>query len=241
MKEYFKKLYPQSKESFYSLVEKNLKQEKKMFIITANPETFMMGRDKEFAQILSSSFVTLIPDGISIVKSSKFLNIAVKERITGIDLTTELLFLANKYQAKVCLLGSKKEVLKKMQENIQNAYPNIKLGKCLDGYVLEEEMDKYMQSLVKEKPDIVLVALGIPRQEQLISKHYSKFSKGIFVGVGGTFDVLSGTKKRAPKVWQKLNLEWLYRIIKEPRRIGRFFKNNVLFVLKVFVLKFRKD
>lgn len=74
------------------------------------------------------------------------------------------------------------------------------------------------EKIAKEKPDIVLVALGIPLQEKLIYKHLDQFNKGIFVGVGGSFDVISGHKKRAPKIFIKLNLEWLYRILKEPKR-----------------------
>ena len=82
-------------------------------------------------------------------------------------------------------------------------------------------------------PDIVLVALGVPKQELLIAKHYDNFSKGIFVGVGGTFDVISGTKKRAPKIIQKLNIEWLYRIIGNKERIKRFYDSNVKFIFKL--------
>ena len=91
--------------------------------------------------------------------------------------------------------------------------------------------------IIKLEPDIVLVALGMGNQEKLIYKHIDKFKKGIFVGVGGTFDVLSGTKKRAPKVFQKLGLEWLYRIVKEPKRIKRFYDNNVKFMFKLFINK----
>jgi N-acetylglucosaminyldiphosphoundecaprenol N-acetyl-beta-D-mannosaminyltransferase len=87
--------------------------------------------------------------------------------------------------------------------------------------------------MVKLNPDIVLVALGVPKQELLIAKHYDKFSKGIFVGVGGSFDVISGTKKRAPEIIQKLNIEWLYRIIGDKERIKRFYNSNVKFVFEI--------
>ena len=83
------------------------------------------------------------------------------------------------------------------------------------------------------KPDIILVALGIPCQELLIYSNYKDFEHGIFMGVGGSFDVLSGTKKRAPKFLVKAHLEWLYRIIKEPNRLGRFFNSNIKYVFKI--------
>ena len=102
---------------------------------------------------------------------------------------------------------------------------------------LREVQDKVFDKISKSNPDIVLVALGIPLQEKLIYKHLSKFKKGIFVGVGGSFDVISGHKKRAPKLLIKLNLEWLYRIAKEPKRIKRFYNSNVRFIFKVRKLK----
>ena len=90
-----------------------------------------------------------------------------------------------------------------------------------------------MEEVIKLKPDICMVALGIPLQEKIIYKYFDKFKKGIFIGVGGSFDVLSGFKKRAPKIFIKLNLEWLYRIIKEPKRINRFINNNIKFMFKI--------
>ena len=85
----------------------------------------------------------------------------------------------------------------------------------------------------KVKPDIILVALGIPNQEKLIYKNLSKFDKGIFVGVGGSFDVISGCKKRAPKIFVRLKLEWLYRITVEPSRLNRFYQSNIKYLFKI--------
>ena len=93
--------------------------------------------------------------------------------------------------------------------------------------------DKVKKDIIKQKPDLCLVALGIPHQEKFINSIMDKVDKGIYMGVGGTFDVLSGSKKRAPKVFIKLNLEWLYRIMCEPKRITRFIKHNLRFVLKI--------
>ncbi len=80
---------------------------------------------------------------------------------------------------------------------------------------------------------MILVALGIPYQEKIIAKHLNNFSKGIFIGVGGSFDVISESKKRAPKIFIKLNLEWLYRIVTEPKRLKRFFESNVKYIFKI--------
>ncbi len=238
MEKYFKRLYSKTSEEFYLEVDQNLKKEKRMFIITANPETFTYGKKDEMVnELLLSSNSTLIPDGICIVKTAKILKYPLKERITGIDLATHLLEIANnnnKY--KLALLGAKPEVLKALKDVLKTKYPHIKLVMAIDGY--NEDYNSFFNELAKEKPDICLVALGIPYQEKLIYEHLSQFKKGIFVGVGGSFDVLSGTKKRAPKIFQKLNLEWLYRIIKEPKRLKRFYNNNIKFVFKVL---FRKN
>ena len=118
-----------------------------------------------------------------------------------------------------------------IQNTIKKEYPNIKILEYSDGYI--ENKEEEMQKIVKLNPDICLVALGIPKQELLISKYIENAKKGIYIGVGGSFDVLSGVKKRAPKIFIKLNLEWLYRIIKEPKRIKRFWNNNVKFLIKV--------
>ncbi len=236
MLKYFDKLYSQGAESFYQIVDDNLKNEVKTFIVTANPETFTYGEnDKEVNKLLLDKETTLIPDGIGIVKASHTLNYEVKERITGIDLASHLLEVCQKHKYKLALLGAKEEVIVALQEVIKKDYPNIKVVKAQNGY--NEDKDSFFKEIAKLKPDVCLVALGIPNQEKLIYKHLNDFDKGIFVGVGGSFDVLSGTKKRAPKFFQKLNIEWLYRIIKEPKRIKRFYDNNVKFIFKVKKLK----
>lgn len=232
MKELFDKLYNKSEESFYEILEKNLSQNKKTFIVTANPETFMMSeKDEEMRKLLLDNDTFLVPDGIGIVKAARMINYDVKERITGIDIANELLKLGNKQKKSIYLFGSKQEVIDSMEKVLKESYPNLNLVGMSNGY--EKDKDKIFEKIVKTKPDIVLVALGIPLQEKLIYKHLDKFDKGIFVGVGGSFDVISGHKKRAPKIFIKLNLEWLYRILKEPKRLKRFYDSNVKFIFKV--------
>ena len=232
MKELFDKLYNKSEESFYEILEKNLSQNKKTFIVTANPETFMMSeKDEEMRKLLLDNDTFLVPDGIGIVKAARMINYDVKERITGIDIANELLKLGNKQKKSIYLFGAKQEVIDSMEKVLKESYPNLNLVGMSNGY--EKDKDKIFEKIVKTKPDIVLVALGIPLQEKLIYKHLDKFDKGIFVGVGGSFDVISGHKKRAPKIFIKLNLEWLYRILKEPKRLKRFYDSNIKFIFKV--------
>lgn len=240
MKKLFDRLYNKNAESFYKLLKDKLKKEEKMFIITANPETFMKSEeDEEIKQMLLDKKTTLVPDGIGIVKAARILDYKVEERIPGIDIASKLLEYGNETRKTIYLFGSKQEVIDDMIKVIEQKYPKLTILGTQNGYV--ENKDKEYEKIIALKPDIVLVALGIPAQEKLIYKYLDKFNKGIFVGVGGSFDVISGHKKRAPKIFIKLNLEWLYRILKEPSRIKRFYDSNIKFLFIVKKLKKRNN
>lgn len=236
MRKLFDKLYNKDEDSFYEILEKNLKNNKRMFIVTSNPETFMISEnDNKMQELLLDKNTILVPDGIGIVKAARMINYDVKERITGIDIANKLIELGNSLNKKIYFFGAKPEVIESLNNLISEKYPNLKIVGSKDGYV--KDKDKVFDEIVELEPDIILVAMGIPLQEKLIYKHLNKFKKGIFVGVGGSFDVISGHKKRAPKIFIKLNLEWLYRILKEPSRIKRFYDSNVKFLFKVRKLK----
>lgn len=236
MNEYFKRIYTDSAERFYGQLKQFLLKEKKEFIVTANPETFMKSlEDKELKKLLLDKDTILVPDGVAIVKSARILGYNVKERITGVDIAYELLEYGNELKKSIYLFGSKQEVIDSMKDVIKDRYGNLKIVGSSNGYVSDK--DKVFNEIKKLKPDIILVALGIPMQEKLIYKHLKDFDKGIFVGVGGSFDVISGHKKRAPKIFIKLNLEWLYRIMCEPKRLKRFYQSNIKFMLYVNKLK----
>ncbi|MGN1300954.1 MAG: WecB/TagA/CpsF family glycosyltransferase [Clostridia bacterium] len=203
-----------------------------MFIVTANPETIMTAEQNgNFKKALLDENTTIIPDGIGIVKGAKILGYHVKETIPGVELCTKLFEYCNQYSKSIFLLGAKKEVVEKLVNVLKNDYPNAHVCGYENGYI--EDRQAVFNKISKLKPDVLLVALGIPDQELLIYKNLAQFNKGIFVGVGGSFDVLSGIKKRAPKIFIKLHLEWLYRILKEPQRLKRFFNSNVKYLFKL--------
>lgn len=231
MKDILEKIYNEEENIFYSILEDLLTTKKKKFIITVNPEIIMKSyKNIEIKEMLLNDNNILVPDGISIIKKAKQYNINIKERITGVDISSKALEICNKNKKSIYLFGSKKEVLDKFIININQKYPNINIVGFSDGYV--EDKDKIMQEIISLSPDLILIALGVPNQELLINKYIEKAKKGVFIGVGGTFDVLSGCKKRAPKLFIKLNLEWLYRIICEPTRLKRFIQNNIVFMFK---------
>lgn len=232
MRKLFDKLYKKSANSFYELLDKNLKDNKKTFVVTANPETFMISeRENEVKNMLLDKETIMVPDGIGVLKAGKKIGYNIEERITGIDIANKLLEFGNKQEKTIYLFGSKEEVIVNMKKVLEKNYPNLVLVGSSNGYVSDK--DKVFDEIVKLEPDIVLVALGIPLQEMLIYKHLDRFKKGIFVGVGGSFDVMSGLKKRAPSIFIKLNLEWLYRIMKEPKRLKRFYDSNVKFLFSI--------
>lgn len=236
MRDYFNNLYTGSCESFYRQLKDSMVNENKMFVVTANPETFMIAQKNfSFDEVLKKDSTIIVPDGIGILKAAKLLSVPVKEKITGVDIASFLLETANQDKKSVYLYGAKENVVQTLFDRIRLKFPDITVAGFQNGY--EKNEDIVFEDILDKKPDVILVALGIPKQELLIDKYYERFGKGIFVGVGGSFDVLSGCKKRAPKIFIKLNMEWLYRILSEPKRIKRFIKSNVVFILKVMKLK----
>lgn len=230
MKRFFEKVYKGGETEFYNLIKTDLINENKRFIVTANPEIFVKAdKTPQIAEILVSDSTTVVADGISIVKGLKLLKMPETSRITGVDIAQKLIEFCNENEKSIYLFGAKPEVLDALIRLLQEKYKNLKIAGSCDGYVANK--DGAFEKIKELSPDVVLVALGVPMQEQLIYKHLNDFEKGVFVGVGGSFDVLSGSKKRAPEFFINHNLEWAYRIIKEPWRLKRFFDNNVRFML----------
>lgn len=232
MKKFFENLYKDSIADFFGILKSNLAEEKRMFIVTANPEAVIFSeKDSEVEALLYDCDTTIVPDGVGIVKGAHLLGYKVNERIPGIDVAEKLMELGSELNKSIFLLGSKQEVIDAMLKVIEEKYSGLTVAGAVNGYV--DDKDAVLKKAKELEPDIILVALGVPAQEKLIYKHYKEFKKGIFVGVGGSLDVLSGTKARAPKFYIDYELEWLYRILKEPKRIKRFFKSNIKFLFKI--------
>ena len=232
MIKFFEKLYKGKCVDFLAIVRNNLINDQKMFIVTANPEAFMFGEsDEEVGRLLLDKDTTVVADGIGIVKGGQKIGIEIAERIPGIDIAEKLLEYGSELKKSVYFLGAKQEVIDALCDVVKNKYPGLEVVGAVNGYTPDK--DAVFDDIKAKQPDIVLVALGIPAQEKLIYRHLRDFNKGIFVGVGGSFDVISGTKSRAPSIFIRLNLEWLYRLMKEPARIKRFYNSNVKFLLKL--------
>ena len=229
--EYLKRVYGGSARSYFERAEKALLSGERLFTVTANPEIIMHAdRDPKIKKLLLSPDAEIIPDGISVVKAMNTLGCEASERITGVDLAAHLLKAAGENGKSVYLLGAKEEVVSALAEKLRAEHPDITVN-YPNGY--DGDKDVIFDEIAALAPDLVLVGLGVPAQELLIYRHLPKFTRGVLVGVGGSFDVLSGSKKRAPQFFVKTNTEWLYRIAKEPQRLGRFWNNNVKFLREV--------
>ena len=236
LRDYFDKLYTGTQADFFATAASALAEQKKMFVITANPETMMIGESRpEFDQVLCKPYTTIVPDGIGVVKAAEMLGMHPNGRVTGVELASFLIEQAGQMGKRIYLYGAKEEVVSALVQKIGQSPHAATIAGYRNGYGQND--DEVFEEICALKPDVVLVALGIPRQEILIDRWYDKFDHGIFVGVGGSFDVLSGKKKRAPKLFVKLNLEWFYRIVKEPKRFGRFYRSNVKFLSEIRKLK----
>ena len=229
--EYLRRVFPGTAEEFCQKAGKAMLSGEKLFIVTANPEIMMHAEQRpEIREILLSPDTSITPDGISVVKAMRLCGLPAKERITGVDLADKLLKQAGENGKSVYLLGAKEEVVSALAEKLKREYPAVTV-RYHNGY--DGDKDKIFEEIAVREPDLVLVALGVPAQELLIARHLEKFQKGVFIGVGGSFDVLSGKKQRAPALFVKTNTEWLYRILREPSRLGRFWRNNVKFLGEV--------
>lgn len=218
-------------------VEKRIDRDKPSHLVTANAEIiFRAYQEPELAEVLKKADL-ITADGSGVVWASKKLKHPVPQRVTGIDLVQRLFVLAEKKGWGIYFLGAKPEVVEKAVLNTLSKHSGLKVCGYMHGYFSQEETRQVVTNILKCKPDILLVALGAPKQEYFIRAQLEELAVPVAIGVGGSFDILAGTAQRAPHWMQELGLEWLYRLVKEPRRLGRVMALP-RFVLAVFRQKF---
>lgn len=225
---------PETLEGMTKRLVGHIEEVEKAFVVTANPEIALHAYENEEYRRIIQKATYVTADGIGIVKAAKWSNQHLPERVAGFDLFMGLLHEANLKGYRVYLLGARPEVFDKAKQKIKADYPNITLAGGHHGY-FDLDDKKIGENVKASKPDLVFVALGFPRQEEWIAKEIGRMEQGVFIGIGGSFDVLAGEVKRAPKAWQKLNLEWLYRLLSQPTRITR------MLALPKFVLKVKRE
>lgn len=194
--------------------------ERRLHVVTVNSEMIVAAqRDAELDRIIRHAHL-IIPDGAGVVWALKFAGVK-STRVPGIELAYAALEKAAATGRRVALLGGKPEVLQALKEKLAQTMPSLNIVASHDGYFTSDNEDEVVDQLAAAEPQLLLVALGVPKQEYFIDKWHPRFSNAVMIGVGGSFDVWAGVSQRAPKIFQDLNLEWFYRLLKEPWRYKR--------------------
>ncbi len=204
--------------------KKMLGEEGQHFICTPNPEIVMEAqKDKELMDILHEADM-VIPDGIGVVWASKYSEIRLKERVAGYDLTQNLMAELAATGETFYFFGGAPGVASTAARMMMKKYPGLKVVGVHNGYFDEKEEKKIIQDIKTKSPSILLVGLGAPKQEKWIYDNIRLVRAKVAIGVGGSFDVMAGNVKRAPKIFQKLGLEWFHRLITQPTRWRRMMR-----------------
>lgn len=194
----------------------------KVHIISGNPEVLYTGLySKELLENFRGVRSFIIPDGVGLQIAAKYLKTPVEEKIAGIDLMKEIIKKCSKENKEIYLLGTNDENLNACVANLMVKYPNINIVGYRNGFFDINKADEILNEIKEKKPYAIFVAMGCPKQEQFIVRYMEELPCKIFMGVGGSFDVIAEKVNRAPKWMIKLGLEWLYRVYKEPWRIKR--------------------
>lgn len=205
-------------------------------VITLNAEiVYQAQREPELQGIINRADL-VTPDGIGIVWGGRQLGYTVPERVTGIDLLQRLCAEAPAAKWKIFLLGSAPGVAGQAARQLQAINPGIQICGYQQGYFSEEEIPSVISAIRAQRPDLIFVGLGAPKQEFWIDRHRLELGVPVCIGVGGSLDVIAGQKKRAPLWIIRLNLEWLYRLAAEP---SRWRRQLVLPKFAIMILKQR--
>jgi len=208
-----------------------LNRERTAAVYTPNPEMIMLAAEnKEFRDTLLSGDL-VVPDGIGVIYASKIHHLGLTNRVPGIELMERILKYCHSTRRSIFLFGGKPGVAEAAGANILDKYPGIVIKGIEHGYHKDDAMQGVIDRINEAKPDVLFVALGFPKQEYWIEKNRKILSAHVAMGVGGSMDVWAGTVRRAPAIFCKLGLEWFYRLIQEPSRVGR------MMVLPKFMLK----
>lgn len=204
-------------------------------VITANPIMMMAALENPDYKAVMKDAELVIPDGTGLVWAAQKGGDPVTERVPGYELLHELMKQGERHQWRVYLLGSTPEVVKETARRLALQYPGAEIAGYRDGFFGPDEDEEVVAQIVKVAPHLLFVARGADNQEPWIAKYKEKLGVPVMMGVGGSFDVISGRTKRAPIAFRKLRLEWLYRLLKEPTRFRR------MLALPRFALRVLRD
>lgn len=190
-------------------------------IITANPIMVMAALESpEYLNMMKRAEL-IVPDGAGVVWAAKYVGNPVAERVPGIEVMQELVGIAAERGWKVFLLGGSSEIIQAAAKKLEEDHPNLKLVGVRDGYFNSEQDREVVAQIRSAEPDLLFIGRSADKQEPWVDHYKSELNVPVIMGVGGSFDVLSGKLKRAPKLFRSLHLEWFYRLLQEPWRYKR--------------------
>lgn len=210
---------PEALQRVSEMVEQAALDGKPHLVITADASALVIARrDPEFLKLFQqASLVTA--DGAGVLKALRMKGANLKERCSGCDLAVDIAEAARDNEWRLFLLGAAPGVAERAAQALQQRFPGLQVVGVQDGYFTDD--DAVVERIAALKPDILLIAMGMPRQEKWFWKHRERLGVKVAMGVGGTFDVLSGTVKRAPEFFQRHGLEWLYRLASNPKKMAK--------------------
>ena len=199
-----------------------LGEDKFHYVVTPNPEFVLSAEKNEAFRVVLNGADLTIPDGIGVVHAARILGTPLTERVPGIEFGTGMLQALDARGGRLFLLGAKPGVAHTAGERIAEQYPNLVVCGSQDGYFKDDA--SVVRAIAEAKPDLLFVCLGAPKQELWMAKYGTMTGAKLAIGMGGALDVFAGNVERAPEVWQKMGMEWAYRLMKEPQRAGRMAK-----------------
>jgi N-acetylglucosaminyldiphosphoundecaprenol N-acetyl-beta-D-mannosaminyltransferase len=219
------------------IIESAWREEANLHVITLNAEMVIQAqKDPDLDRIIRRANL-IIPDGAGIVFAQKLYGRSI-QRLPGIELAEAALKRAANAGRSVVLLGAKPEVLQAVKQILPERYKGLNIVAAYDGYYRQENEEELVEALCQISPELLLVALGVPRQEYFIDTYRDAFPNTVMIGVGGSFDVWAGVVNRAPSIMCKLHLEWLYRLYKEPWRYKRMASSLPNFAFQAIFRRF---
>ncbi|MDO4772181.1 MAG: WecB/TagA/CpsF family glycosyltransferase [Bacillota bacterium] len=215
-----------------SKVEALIREDRAALVVTPNPEMLVNASEVPELKVALNAADLVIADGIGVIYGAKMQGKPLHQRVTGIDLMTEILNSLSKSGGSYFLFGSKPGVAEQASKRIDRMFPGIRCAGYTDGYFKPEQEAGIIETINAAKPDVLFVGLGSPKQEVWAHKHLGELHAPVCMCIGGAFDVYSGNVERAPSWVMKIGFEWLYRAIKEPVRFKRLLKIPI-FLVKV--------
>lgn len=224
-------LDPLTEREVVSIVEQSIDRDERVRIGVVNAAKVIAMRSSELLRDDVQLSDLVLADGMSVVWASRLLGSALPERVAGIDLMFDFLALADRRGWRVYCLGATEEVSATIEANIARDYPGAVLAGRRNGYFTDGEAPEVARAIAEARPHFLFVAMTTPKKENFMGRFWDDMGVPIVHGVGGSFDVYAGLVERAPESWQRLGLEWLYRVKQEPGRLWkRYAKTNLQFL-----------